>query len=245
MKNGRWVGWLSAIGSAMVFVNAAFAEELVEDFPDPFGGWTQRWLYQNATIDNYYVATGDCNPDNRGNNPCGLWFTDCQGCNCGVGGNVARIEFKPEFGRTIQHIELDLSSWNATRLAFLDMDGNAVLDVVNPVRTANVCAGQKYGADSGNGISAIVVETEVNGQVEGNNAIDNVKVIVGGGTCSYTIQKSKAKGGCQACPERGENLDTETPCEDVSDCSKKVKTTINCPDGDGTCKIKAKRSSCG
>jgi len=241
MKNGRWFGWLPAIGSAMVFVNAGFAEELIEEFPDPMGGWTQRWLYQNSNLENYYVANGDCNIDQRGNNPCGDWIADTQGCGSGVGG-PATIRFKPEFAATIQHIEFALSSYNITGLQILDQDGGVLLDVPQVENTYNVCAGFVYSVDSNNGVSAIVLNGD---GVEGNTAIDNVKVIVGGGTCSYTIQKSKSKGGCQACPERGENLGTETPCEDISDCSKKVKTTINCPDGDGTCKIKAKRCSCG
>jgi len=66
----------------------------------------------------------------------------------------------------------------------------------------------------------------------------------GGGRCQYTINSSKSKGGCETCPELGDNFETQTPCEEVTDCRKKVKTTINCPEGNGTCKIKAKRSSC-
>jgi hypothetical protein len=70
------------------------------------------------------------------------------------------------------------------------------------------------------------------------------QLLGGGKSCQYTITKSKGKGGCRTCPERGDNLNTESPCEEVGDCSKKVKTTVTCPDGPGTCKLKGKRSSC-
>lgn len=63
-------------------------------------------------------------------------------------------------------------------------------------------------------------------------------------TCQYTVKSSKAKGGCGACPNKGDGIGTETACEDVSDCPKKLKTTITCPNGPGTCKIKGKRLSC-
>lgn len=65
-----------------------------------------------------------------------------------------------------------------------------------------------------------------------------------GGRCTYSITKSKAKGGCDECPQRGDPLVTEERCEEPSDCQKKVKTTINCPNGRGTCKLKAKRDAC-
>jgi len=69
-------------------------------------------------------------------------------------------------------------------------------------------------------------------------------VFAAGGKCVYTISKSKSKGGCEACPRPGSNFETEQGCKDVSDCRKKVKTTISCPDGQGSCKLKGKRSAC-
>ncbi|RJP41150.1 MAG: hypothetical protein C4547_01865 [Phycisphaerales bacterium] len=72
------------------------------------------------------------------------------------------------------------------------------------------------------------------------------QLLGGGDTCQYTVKKSKAKGGCEACPPKGGNFSSETECEDVGDCAKKVKATIACPGGGpGTCKIKGKRSACG
>ncbi len=69
-------------------------------------------------------------------------------------------------------------------------------------------------------------------------------VTLGGSRCTYTIKKSKAKGGCDLCPPKGGAYRSEARCEDVKDCDKKIKTTIGCPQGNGTCKIKGKRSDC-
>ncbi|RJP37911.1 MAG: hypothetical protein C4547_05215 [Phycisphaerales bacterium] len=64
--------------------------------------------------------------------------------------------------------------------------------------------------------------------------------------CVYKLKKSKAKGGCENCPPKGGDFGTQTECETVKDCPKKLKTTIACPGGgNGTCKLKGKRSSCG
>lgn len=80
-----------------------------------------------------------------------------------------------------------------------------------------------------------------------NSLMPHVQACVGGGDrCTYTVSKSKAKGGCEACPRRGESIQTDENCDSPEDCRKKVKTTISCPNkGPGTCKIKAKRSACG
>jgi hypothetical protein len=66
----------------------------------------------------------------------------------------------------------------------------------------------------------------------------------GGKKCEYTITKSKGKGGCGTCPRPGNTIRTEQGCENVVDCRKKIKTTIECPEGPGVCKIKAKRTAC-
>lgn len=66
-----------------------------------------------------------------------------------------------------------------------------------------------------------------------------------GKTCTYRVKKSKAKGGCEACPDRGDEFPTEAACENIEDCRKKIKTTIGCPAGPGSCKIKGTRDSCG
>jgi hypothetical protein len=66
----------------------------------------------------------------------------------------------------------------------------------------------------------------------------------GGNNCVYTLSKSKAKGGCDTCPDRGSDYRTESVCEGPEDCAKKLKTSITCPEGGGTCKLKGKGARC-
>lgn len=68
----------------------------------------------------------------------------------------------------------------------------------------------------------------------------------GGPSCTYRIKKSKAKGGCEACPAVGDEARSGVECIKKNDCEKKLKGNIACPDGgNGICKVKGKRSSCG
>jgi len=81
---------------------------------------------------------------------------------------------------------------------------------------------------------------------DGDMLMGNALAYVSGAGCVYVVKKSKAKGGCGACPNRGDDLRTQTECEDIQDCDKKIKTIIACPGGgNGTCKLKGKRKSCG
>ncbi len=62
--------------------------------------------------------------------------------------------------------------------------------------------------------------------------------------CQYAIRKSKARQGCQRCPERGEMRESESLCDAIKDCPRKIKDSIDCPQGRGSCSIKAKRANC-
>jgi len=63
-------------------------------------------------------------------------------------------------------------------------------------------------------------------------------------TCAYAIRKSKGRRGCETCPQRGDVRQTESPCEAIEDCPKKLKDTIDCPSGPGSCRIRGRRSAC-
>ena len=133
-----------------------------------------------------------------------------------------------------------------------DKDGKVLLEVKEIEQTGDVCNGFQYSVDSDSGIGAISFFCDKDcGEegVEGNTAIDNVRVIVEGEpSCLYTIKKnSKAKGGCRSCPRKKDIYASGAECEDVKDCEKKIKIKkIDCPDGErGFCKkIKGKRESC-
>ncbi len=67
----------------------------------------------------------------------------------------------------------------------------------------------------------------------------------GGTRCTYTLKKSKPKGGCDNCPEVGDPYRTQDDCENAKDCRKKVKTTLSCPGGgNGVCKLVGKSRRC-
>ncbi|MHC4826430.1 MAG: hypothetical protein ACYTEY_07730, partial [Planctomycetota bacterium] len=151
---------------------------LEEGFPNPLGGWNGRWLYQNSNLENYYVADGDCDPDNRGNNPTGLWIAEPQGCGSGVGGPVMEWVFDPAFAAALSHLEFGIEAFNTCDVTIYDVDSN-VLSVgiywggAIPMDHADIVS-----ADSENGISRVVFDTTAYGgeQIEGNTSIDNVVV---------------------------------------------------------------------
>lgn len=151
---------------------------LIERFTDPMIGWTNRWFYQNSNAGNYYVAQGNCDENNRGNNPCGVWITDTQVCGGGNGGPVSEIVFDPGFAAQIEFFAFDLSAYIDQRLTIYDVSDNVLLDVPTVVRTNNNCAGHRYSVGSNNGISRIRMDSSGHsgGQIEGNTAWDNVEV---------------------------------------------------------------------
>jgi len=78
--------------------------------------------------------------------------------------------------------------------------------------------------------------------------LDFQKVACGGTTCIYKAKKnSKAKGGCETCPQKNDEFSSGVQCQGPNNCDGKVKNlTIPCPDGGpGTCtKVKGKRVGC-
>ncbi|RJP38606.1 MAG: hypothetical protein C4547_04310 [Phycisphaerales bacterium] len=99
--------------------------------------------------------------------------------------------------------------------------------------------GRLFKYDIANGYARTTVKT-------GLGSHDGLAFAGGGARCNYLIKKSKAKGGCETCPPKGAEFRSDAACEDVKECEKKLKGTIACPrGGNGTCKIKGKRRSCG
>jgi hypothetical protein len=85
------------------------------------------------------------------------------------------------------------------------------------------------------------------------NGFDNLSIqpVGGGGTCSYEVANNvKAKGGCAACPSKGDTYDFGVDCDDENPCKAKATAkNVACPDGNpGSCKkIKGKKNTgvCG
>lgn len=69
-------------------------------------------------------------------------------------------------------------------------------------------------------------------------------LFAGGGRCTYTINKSKAKGGCETCPKVGTEFKSQQRCKAQKECRKKFRTRITCPQGEGKCKLKGRKRRC-
>jgi hypothetical protein len=163
MKNVLLVSMVALAG-----LSSVASAQLVEEFPDPLGSWRSRWLAQNSNMQNYYVASGDPNEDNRGNNPTGLWVSD------GVIGGNCNIIFNGGFGASLVSIEFGIEAFVATTIRFYDMAGVEF--------SSTAASGGSFPLEhdtlissgiSNNGISRILFES--GSQVEGNTSIDNVR----------------------------------------------------------------------
>lgn len=162
----------------------------VEDFADPLGGWTSDWLYLNTNMENYYVAQGDCNPDQRGNNPSGLWVVDDRGCGTLVRTSPVQIDFQNDFGDAASSFSIDICPFVPFTLNIYDKDG--VLDDSVPIsagdcRTPVTGGYTTYPFVLSNGISRF--EFVGNVTLEGNIAIDNVTI----DTTPAVAQASRAR----------------------------------------------------
>lgn len=126
-------------------------------------------------------------------------------------------------------------SANGTQLDDFGIDGN----VCDDFNRADGPLGPDWTVVVG---TASIVSQKARGATR---AFANFTGECGGAThCVYTLNKSKAKGGCGTCPPRGSDYETEAECEGPEDCRAKLKTSISCPEGEGTCKLKGKSPRC-
>jgi hypothetical protein len=158
----------------------AQAQVLTEMWDDPFGDWTNRWLYQNSDMENYYVASGDPNIDNRGNNPAGLWIAAPQGVGNGDFDGELVVNFDAGFGATIVDVEFGLEAFIMIDVTAYDMGGNSLGTTTFSGGGFDFDHSSIYSASSGNGVSKIVLSSLAygGGQVSGNTSVDNFTVTV-------------------------------------------------------------------
>ncbi|MGI8923401.1 MAG: PEP-CTERM sorting domain-containing protein [Fimbriimonadales bacterium] len=166
---------LSLVGAC---VAPAFA--LSETFPDPLGSYWGRWLYQNSNLGSYYYATGEPDPDYRGNNPEGLWAVDTQELGGGVGGPTMDIIFDPGFGATLTSLAFGGEYFAECRVTIYDMDNNVLATSVFSGGGFEFNHTDIISANSGNGISHILFDSQEfgGGQIEGNTSVDNFEAEV-------------------------------------------------------------------
>ena len=159
-----------------------------EDFPDPLGGYYSRWRGQNTNLNSYDICDGDPNPDNRGNNPCGMWI-----CDGSLGTPDCDILFS-SFGDDIELLEFDLSVFcPITHVQVFDKDGASIFDS-DIADSPDVCNGTPVSIPSANGVSRLLI-TQTTDTVEGWTGIDNVHVRTNDGPVSIDSESwTEVKG---------------------------------------------------
>jgi len=154
------------------FSTGANAALLVEDFADPLGDWTSDWLYLNSNMENYYVASGTCDDNYRGNEPDGIWVSDDKGCGNIITQTPVTINIDSSIGDAATCFSLDtFACYEGGTLTVFDKDGNQQASTM----VANDCYNLSYNYQFGlpNGISSFVFDSPGDG-IEGNTSIDNV-----------------------------------------------------------------------
>jgi len=145
----------------------------VEDFPDSISIWTKRWFYKNTNAENYYVARGNCDPNNRGNESNGLWISDDRGCGNFSSRSRVRINLINNFGNDAISFSIGVSSClQLTVLNIYDRNGALVISETLP---RSCFSFPNYSYALKNGISAFEFVNAI--RIEGNTAIDNVTLI--------------------------------------------------------------------
>ena len=153
----------------------------LEEFNDPLGDWVNKWLYQNTNMQNYYVAGGNCDDNDRGNQPDGLWVSDDKACGSLVQTSPVTININPELGDNATSFSLD--AYTCGRVATLNIyDKDGGLEDSTVVADACFSFANNYSFDLANGISAFEF---VGPSIEGNTGIDNV-MIAGPIDCGVT-----------------------------------------------------------
>lgn len=163
------------VALAGMLVAPVLAETVNENFPDPLGGYWNRWLYQNSNIGSYYYATGNPDPDYRGNNPEGLWVVDTQQFNGGVGGPTMEIIFNDAYAAQLTSLQFGMEAFVQMRVAMYDLGGKELAAGVYSGGGFEFNHSDILKATSTNGIKRILFDSTQygGGQIEGNTSVDN------------------------------------------------------------------------
>jgi len=165
---------LSIAACALSMGATSMAQLYTEDFPDPLGGYWSRWLYLNSNINSYYHATGNPDPNFRGNNPDGLWIADTQGLGSGVGGPSSVINFNPAFGASLASLTFGLECFVSSRVEIFDMSNNVLASATFSGGDFGFGHEDIISALSGNGIGGFrILATDGVSQIEGNTSVDD------------------------------------------------------------------------
>ena len=131
-KDQRWhcrnrITLVFALTLSIFASNQAMAIVYTEDFSNPLSDWVSGWLYTGSNLQNYYVATGTCDDNNRGNQPDGLWVSDDKACGSLNSVSPVTINLDANLGDTAAFFSLDAYACGSNvTLNIYDRDG--VLD---------------------------------------------------------------------------------------------------------------------
>jgi hypothetical protein len=139
------------------------AAPISEAFPDPLSQWRSGWFFTNTNAESYYYASGNCDPDYRGNQPDGIWISDDRGCGNIVVESPVRIDFLNNFGDNATQFSLDQFTCVAD-VTFKIYDKNGTV-VVSEALPSDCWNWSNYSYPLSNGISAFEYEY-TGGQVD-------------------------------------------------------------------------------
>ena len=162
---------------AILLTAPAWADSVSETFPDPLGSYWGRWLYQNSNIGSYYYAAGDPNPDQRGNNPAGLWAVDTQALNDpgNIGGPIMTIVFNDAYAAQLTALQFGMECFQPCQVTMYDLSNNVLASGAFSGGGFDFDHSDILSATSSNGIKEIVFDSTAfgGGSIEGNTSVDN------------------------------------------------------------------------
>lgn len=169
-------------GLAAVCSSTARAQTvLVEEFPSPLSSWMQGWLWEHSNLDSFYVAAGNCDPNFRGNNPCGLWLVDTRGCNSIAAAPTINWVFSSPFAESIGVLEFDVRAFSTLDISIFDTNGLRI-GFVERLQNQAVppCGGLTVRVESSAGVQLVRFDATNYGMppIQGETSIDNVKVTI-------------------------------------------------------------------
>ena len=166
--------WATAVVAGFAIaapMTAARATILTENFNEtPFSLWQTGWFGTNSNAQNYYVDYSGDGPDDRGNNPDGLWIADGSGSATPV-----TIDFTPSFASSLNSFHIDVAGYVPSTLTIFDKSGTTLLSTsITDTDGAFTLPGvyASYSVTSSNGIGGF----SFTGDAQGNISIDNVSV---------------------------------------------------------------------
>ena len=146
--------------------------QLCENFPDPLGGWRDRWLAQNTSMTNYYVCTGGGDENFRGNNPCGLWI-----CDTDQDFQTANVILDPTFGSGVNRWMMGIMVFVPATYTVYDVNGGVTYTLNLAVNgTFPPCDNSQVQCDTPRGMSRFEIAPNGGGGIEGNTSVFNICV---------------------------------------------------------------------